>query len=72
MNKIYPNLEAEMARIGLKRKSLAEVLNVRVATIYDKLNGKYPFTLDEALKIKETFFPNLTVDYLFSKKYVVA
>lgn len=66
--KIYPNLEAEMARLGLKRKDLAAALGVRSATIYDKLNGKYQFTLNEAKIIKETFFPNLTLDYLFSSE----
>jgi len=72
MKKVYPNLEAEMARKGLKRKDLADVLNVRTATIYDKLNGKYPFTLNEAMKIRDNLFPDLTVDYLFSSEAVTA
>lgn len=68
MDKVFPNLEAEMARSGVQRKDLAEKLGVRAATIYDKLNGKYPFTLDEASMIKEFFFPNFSLDYLFSKE----
>jgi len=72
MKRVYPNLEAEMARIGIKGKDLAKVLKVRDATIYDKLNGKFSFTLDEAMKIKKTFFPNHSIEYLFLKKNEVA
>lgn len=72
MGKKYPNLEAELARKNIKRKELAELLKVRPATIYDKLNGKYPFTVNEAMTIKNHFFPNLTVDYLFSQEPIVA
>lgn len=70
--RMFPNLEAEMARKGLKGKDLAEILGVRVATVYDKLNGKYPFSLDEAMKIKRTFFPEYSIEYLFSKEIEVA
>lgn len=71
MNKAFPNLEAEMARLGIQRKDLAEKLDVRQATISDKLNGKFSFTLDEALQVKEEFFPNLPLEYLFSKEIKV-
>mgnify|MGYP001499107902 CR=1 FL=1 len=72
MKNTYPNLEAEMARQGLRRKDLAEVLDVRTATIYDKLNGKFPFTLNEAMRIRDSLFPNLTIDYLFSSETLTA
>jgi len=62
---VYKNLEAEMVRIGIARKDLAALLNVRYATIVDKLKGKSSFTLDEALRIKNSFFPNLSIEYLF-------
>lgn len=68
----FPNLEAEMARKGLKGKDLAKVLGVRIATVYDKLNGKYSFSLDEAMIIKQTFFPEYSIEYLFSKEIEVA
>ena len=61
----YINLEAEMARKGLSKKDIAETLGVRTATVYDKLKGKHPFTLDEALKIKNKYFPAFTLEYLF-------
>lgn len=65
---MYRNLEAEMARNNVSRKDIANSLNVRYATIIDKLKGKYPIKLDEAIKIKNEFFPNFTVEYLFEKE----
>lgn len=59
------NLRAEMARRGIKPKHLAQLLELRLATIYDKLNGKYSFTFDEALAIKNEFFPDSNIEFLF-------
>lgn len=61
------NLKAEMARGCIKPKDLAEFLKVRKATIYDKLNGHYDFTLNEAIKIKRRFFPKHDLEYLFER-----
>ena len=65
MSRRYVNLEAEIARKGVAKKEIAETLGVRLATVYDKLKGKYPFTLDEALKMKDKYFPEFTLEYLF-------
>ena len=62
---MYKNLEAEMARLGISRKDISRLLNVRYATIIWKLNGKSRFFYDEAIAIKKTFFPTSNVEYLF-------
>ncbi|WP_420038583.1 helix-turn-helix domain-containing protein [Parageobacillus thermoglucosidasius] len=62
---VYKNLAAEMARKGITKKDLARSLNLRYPTVVDKTNGKSRFYLDEAIKIKETFFPDLDLEYLF-------
>lgn len=62
---MYTNLQAEMVRNNIKRKDFAAFLGVRQATICDKMNGKYSFKLSEAFKIKNKFFPDLTMEYLF-------
>lgn len=62
---MYRNLEAEMVRHDINRKDIAKFLNLRYATIVQKLNGTYPFKLNEAMLIKKEFFPNLTMEYLF-------
>jgi plasmid maintenance system antidote protein VapI len=66
---MYCNLKAEMARHGIKVKDIAELLNVRRATVSEKINGKYRFYCDEALKIKKAFFPNYSVEYLFESNH---
>ena len=60
-----------MVREGVTRKNLAEALNVRYATIIDKLKGRYSFTLDEAFVIRNKFFPHLSFEYLFERKEVI-
>jgi DNA-binding XRE family transcriptional regulator len=62
---MYRNLEAEMVRKGIKRKDISKLLHVRYATVVQKLNGKYKFNLEEAFKIKEHCFPELSLEYLF-------
>jgi len=62
----YPNLRAEMSRIGIKQADIAELLGIREVTVSKKMNGKSTFNIDEAFLIKKTFFPNLSLDYLFS------
>lgn len=62
---MYRNLEAEMVRHDISRKDIAKFLNLRYATIVQKLNGTYSFKLNEAMLIKKEFFPDLTMEYLF-------
>jgi DNA-binding XRE family transcriptional regulator len=65
---MYKNLIAEMEAKHLTKLSMAKQLNMRYATLIDKTNGKYPFTLNEAKRIKDTFFPDLSLEYLFSNE----
>lgn len=65
---MYNNLEAEMVRFGVTRKDIAKLLQVRYATVIDKLKGRYSFTLDEAFAIRDKFFPHLQIEYLFKKE----
>jgi plasmid maintenance system antidote protein VapI len=62
---MYENLKAEMVRSNVSKKDLATLLSVRYATILEKISGKYPFKLDEAMKIKRSFFPDMSLEYLF-------
>lgn len=64
---MYKNLEVEMTRNGILKKGIAKCLGVREATLSNKMNGKSTFTLDEALKIKNTYFSGMTIEYLFKK-----
>jgi predicted transcriptional regulator len=60
------NLNAEMARCGVKKTDIANLLGLRYATVIDKMSGKSRFYYDECMKIKKKFFPNHSLEYLFS------
>ena len=61
----YNNLKAELRRKGLRQQDLADVVHLKVAAINGKINGRYPFTLDEAFAIQEKLFPDCDIKYLF-------
>lgn len=62
----YANLRAEMARKDITVKKIAAAMNKSVAKISKNLNGySGDFTIGEAFKIRELFFPDLEIDYLF-------
>ena len=62
---MYPNLNAELARIGMTKKELAAQMKKRYATILDKLNGKYPITYEECKQIKSCIQSDLPIETLF-------
>lgn len=62
---MFRNLKAEMARKALLSKDIATTLNIAEKSITNKMTGKTEFTRKEMLKIRGTFFPWCTMDYLF-------
>lgn len=65
---MYPNLNAEMSRIGIEQKDIAQCIQKGADAVSLKMNGKRAFLLDEAKTIKKTFFNDLTLDYLFETR----
>lgn len=64
---MYKNLKAEMARNSVLGKDIAKALGIRQATISSRLTGKTEFSYKEAKRIKDTFFPNVELEYLFEE-----
>ena len=62
---MYQNLKAEMARKNLKKCDIARGLNKKERIIRNRFSGKTPFTLPEAVAIRDMFFPGVSLDYLF-------
>ena len=62
---MYKNLEEEMVKNNITQKEISELLNMRTSVIYARINGRFSFKLNEALKIQKRFFPELTIEYLF-------
>lgn len=60
----YKNLLAEMVRNGISRKQVGEVLDLCQASISHRFNGKADFKVGELVKIRDTFFPEFSLDYL--------
>lgn len=63
----YPTLEREIAGRGIKKKTIAESINVCNRSLNNKLSGRVPFTWQEVTTIKCRFFPDMCVESLFSK-----
>ena len=59
-NRTYPNLMAEMSRIGLSQGAVADELYINKGTMSAKLNHPQRLLLREAI-----LFPDMTLDYLF-------
>lgn len=62
---IYKNLEIELIRNNVTRNDIAKKLNLNYCTLTPKLNNPERLKFHEAVKIKNEFFSDLNVDYLF-------
>jgi len=62
----YPNLRAEMARHGVTNKDLSNEFACSIGQISRRFNLDVEFNHTEMKKIRGTFFPNLSLDYLFA------
>ena len=61
------NLMAEMTRENLETKDIAVAIGRDVKSVSNKISCKTEFTRKEMVLIKKTFFPNLSLDYLFEQ-----
>ena len=64
---MYPEVRAEMGRQGVNMTALAKALDMRIATVSNKLrNGK--FTFAEAVKIKQFLKTDMSLEELFREE----
>lgn len=64
---MFKNLEAEMIRASINSEMVAKTIGKSYNSTRMKINGKKPFTVDEAMLIKKELFPAFSLDYLFAK-----
>lgn len=64
---MYKNAKAEMVRRGLRLEDVAPRMDMTVSTLSQKLNGKYPFTLNEAKTFKSIVETELSLEVLFEE-----
>lgn len=65
---MYPNLEAEMTRMGYTKEDIGKCLNLHISGVYLMLSGKRTLSITRAKKIRDSLFPGMRVDYLFDTK----
>lgn len=68
---MYSNLKLAMKNQKVTATMIAKLLECRIATVTNKINGKTisGFNTDEALKIKKAFFQNHDYDTLFERRW---
>lgn len=62
------NLEDVRKQKKVSLVDIADLLEVRYQTVSDKINGISDFKFGEALLIKNQFFPEYEIEYLFSRE----
>lgn len=68
MDIAYPNFVGEIAKRGIKKTDVAQAANMCTKTLREKIVGKSEFSMGEATIIRDTFFPDQTLEYLFERK----
>ena len=64
---IYPELEAELARKGIRKTEVCKLLNIMPRTLSNKLNGVSHFTIEEAIQIQAQWFSDIPIERLFQQ-----
>jgi hypothetical protein len=59
------NLSAEMARHGIKNSELASLIDKSEQAVKKKIKGENEFLVGEATLIRDTYFPEMRIEYLF-------
>lgn len=58
------NLLAEMARNGISRKQVGDVIDLSQGSISSRFQGRSDFKVGELVEIRDRLFPELSLDYL--------
>lgn len=61
----YKNLDNLMKKQKVTKRAIADDFKWRYATVVDKLNGRSKLLYDEALAIKNKFFPTYDLEFVF-------
>ena len=61
------NLRAEMIRYGVSSSDIQALLSCTDKTVKNRLDGVSEFSVGDSMKIRDTFFPGLRLEYLFAQ-----
>ena len=66
---MYKVLKREMRLLGLTQMDIAILLGMQQQSICKRINGKAgEFSVDDAIKIQQTYFPSTPIDKLFRQE----
>lgn len=68
---MFPNLRAEMARLGLTTEDVAKSIGKSKEWLENRLNGKCSLPIDVAFTIREKCFSNMKFEYLFKQTAII-
>lgn len=64
---MFGNLKSEFVKRNLQPSvEIAKALKCNERTARNKLNGVTRFTVEDAKSIKKTYFPKISIEYLFA------
>lgn len=66
------NLKAEMARFGVTSADIAKAIGRNERAAKRRIQGEVEISGDDIRTIRDTFFPNCTLDYLLEEKPVIS
>ena len=64
---VYANLEGSRVAREITTKQMAQAIGCNEKTYRNKICGRSDFTWSETYIMKQTFFPDLTYDYLMKR-----
>ena len=66
-SKTFPVLESVIFERGIKKKDIAEKLNISIKALSNKIAGKNAFTWDEVCTMQKYFFPDISKERLLQR-----
>lgn len=69
---MYENIERLIFEKKLKKSDIAHAIGITYNTLLLKLSGKYKFTLDEAVALRNFLDPDMSIEELFKTEYIPA
>lgn len=68
---MFPNLKAEMARINVTCKDIGSAVGRSSEWVETRLQGKAKLPINDAIKIKQSYFPYASYEYLFADEPLI-
>lgn len=63
---MFVNLKIEMLKKGVSAKKISEKIGISTKTFFNKMNGSSEFTRKEMYTLRDEFFPDKSIEYLFT------